>query len=100
MKTKTDLDARVLAIIEPIASDMALRIVRLRALNGPSPRLKILKPMKGFLPALNLTALSKAANVFAVFLLGLMAIISTLIWTVIRIQRKSLSNGFPKLNYS
>lgn len=46
MKTKTDLDARVLTIVEPIADDLGLRIVRLRVMAGRRPTLQIMAERK------------------------------------------------------
>lgn len=34
MKTKTDMDARILAIAEPVAADLGLHIVRIRVMSG------------------------------------------------------------------
>lgn len=64
MKTKTDLDARVLAIIEPIASDMALRIVRLRVMAGRRPTLQIMaeRISDGQMLVEDCEALSRAAS--------------------------------------
>ena len=42
MKTKTDLDVRVLSIVEPIADDLGLRVVRLRVMSGRRPVLQIM----------------------------------------------------------
>lgn len=46
MKTKTDLDARILDIVEPIADDMGLTIVRLRVMSGKRARLQIMAERK------------------------------------------------------
>ena len=42
MKTKTDLDLRVLDIVDPIAADLGLRIVRLRVMSGKRSTLQIM----------------------------------------------------------
>jgi len=42
MKTKTDMDARVLAIAEPIAADLGLRVVRIRVMGGKRSTVQIM----------------------------------------------------------
>lgn len=42
MKTKTDIDARILAIAEPIAADMGLRIVRIRVMGGKRSTVQVM----------------------------------------------------------
>jgi len=42
MKTKTDMDARILAIADPIAKDLGLRIVRVRVMNGKRSTVQIM----------------------------------------------------------
>ncbi len=64
MKTKTDLDARVLDIVEPIAADLGLRIVRLRVMAGRRPTLQIMAERKsdGQMNVSDCEALSRAAS--------------------------------------
>jgi len=64
MKTKTDLDARVLDIVEPIADDLGLRIVRLRVMAGRRPTLQIMAERKsdGQMNVSSCEALSRAAS--------------------------------------
>lgn len=64
MKTKTDLDARVLTIVEPIADDLGLRIVRLRVMAGRRPTLQIMAERKsdGQMNVSACEALSRAAS--------------------------------------
>lgn len=42
MKTKTDMDARVLAIADPVATDLGLRIVRVRVMGGKRSTVQIM----------------------------------------------------------
>ena len=42
MKTKTDMDARILAIADPIAADLGLRIVRIRVMGGKRSKVQIM----------------------------------------------------------
>lgn len=42
MKTKTDIDARILALAEPVAADLALRIVRVRVMSGKRSTVQIM----------------------------------------------------------
>ena len=42
MKTKTNIDERILAIAEPIAADMGLRIVRVRVMAGKRRTVQIM----------------------------------------------------------
>ena len=42
MKTKTDMDSRVLAIADPIAKDLGLRIVRVRVMGGKKSIVQIM----------------------------------------------------------
>lgn len=42
MKTKTDIDARMLALAEPLAQDLGLRIVRVRVMNGKRSTVQIM----------------------------------------------------------
>ena len=64
MKTKTDLDARVLDIVDPIAADLGLRIVRLRVMAGRRPTLQIMAERKsdGQMNVSDCEALSRAAS--------------------------------------
>ena len=64
MKTKTDLDARVLTIVEPIAADLGLRIVRLRVMAGRRPTLQIMaeRISDGQMNVSACEALSRAAS--------------------------------------
>ena len=64
MKTKTDLDARVLTIVEPIAADLGLRIVRLRVMAGRRPTLQIMAERKsdGQMNVSDCEALSRASS--------------------------------------
>lgn len=64
MKTKTDLDARVLTIVEPIAADLGLRIVRLRVMAGRRPVLQIMAERKsdGQMNVSDCEALSRASS--------------------------------------
>lgn len=64
MKTKTDLDMRVLGIVEPIATDLGLRIVRLRVMAGRRPTLQIMaeRISDGQMRVENCEELSRAAS--------------------------------------
>lgn len=64
MKTKTDLDARVLDIVEPIAADLGLRVVRLRVMAGRRPVLQIMAERKsdGQMNVSDCEALSRASS--------------------------------------
>lgn len=64
MKTKTDLDARVLDIVEPIAEDLGLRIVRLRVMSGKRPVLQIMaeRISDGHMSVSNCEDLSRACS--------------------------------------
>jgi ribosome maturation factor RimP len=42
LKTKTPQDARILDLVEPIAADLDLEIVRVRIMSGKRPRLQIM----------------------------------------------------------
>ena len=42
MRTKTDIDARILTLIDPIAIDMGFHIVRVRVMAGKRPKLQIM----------------------------------------------------------
>ncbi len=42
MRTKTDIDARILTLIDPIAVDMGFHIVRVRVMAGKRPKLQIM----------------------------------------------------------
>lgn len=42
MKTKTDIDLRILNIAEPIAADMGLRIVRIRVMGGKRSTVQVM----------------------------------------------------------
>ncbi|NNE58425.1 MAG: ribosome maturation factor RimP [Hellea sp.] len=42
MKTKTDMDARILAIADPVAADLGLRIVRVRVMGGKRATVQIM----------------------------------------------------------
>ena len=42
MRTKTDIDARILSLIDPIAEDMGFHIVRIRVMAGKRARLQIM----------------------------------------------------------
>ena len=42
MKTKTDMDARILAIAEPVAADLGLRIVRIRVMGGKKSTIQLM----------------------------------------------------------
>lgn len=42
MKTKTDMDARILALADPVATDLGLRIVRVRVMNGKRATVQIM----------------------------------------------------------
>jgi len=42
MKTKTNIDERILALAEPIAADMGLRIVRVRVMSGKRRTVQIM----------------------------------------------------------
>lgn len=42
MKTKTDIDARMLALAEPVAKDLGLRIVRVRVMGGKRSTVQIM----------------------------------------------------------
>ncbi len=46
MRTKTDIDARILSIIDPIAVDMGFHIVRIRVMAGKRPKLQIMAERK------------------------------------------------------
>lgn len=64
MKTKTDLDARVLDIVDPIAADLGLRIVRLRVMSGKRSTLQIMaeRIKDGLMGIGECEALSRAAS--------------------------------------
>ncbi len=64
MKTKTDLDARVLDIVDPIAQDLGLSIVRLRVMAGRRPVLQIMaeRISDGKMSVSNCEDLSRAAS--------------------------------------
>jgi len=64
MKTKTDLDARVLDIVDPIAADLGLRIVRLRVMSGKRSTLQIMaeRVSDGLMGIEDCEALSRAAS--------------------------------------
>ena len=42
MRTKTDMDTRILSLIDPIAIDMGYHIVRIRVMAGKRPKLQIM----------------------------------------------------------
>lgn len=42
MKTKTDIDAKILALAEPLAADLGLRVVRVRVMNGKRSTVQIM----------------------------------------------------------
>lgn len=42
MKTKTDIDKRVLNVVEPVAEDMGYTLVRIRVMNGKRATLQIM----------------------------------------------------------
>ncbi len=42
MKTKTDIDARILALAEPLAQELGLRIVRVRVMSGKRSKVQIM----------------------------------------------------------
>ena len=42
MKTKTDMDARILTLAEPVAADLGLRIVRVRVMSGKRATVQIM----------------------------------------------------------
>jgi len=42
MKTKTDMDGRILEIADPIAMDLGLRIVRVRVMGGKKSKVQIM----------------------------------------------------------
>ncbi|MGB0907071.1 MAG: ribosome maturation factor RimP [Maricaulaceae bacterium] len=64
MITKTDLDARVLTVVEPIAADLGLRIVRLRVMSGKRSTLQIMaeRISDGMMEVGDCEALSRAAS--------------------------------------
>ena len=64
MKTKTDLDARVFDIVDPIAQDLGLCIVRLRVMAGRRPVLQIMaeRISDGKMSVSNCEDLSRAAS--------------------------------------
>ena len=64
MKTKTDLDARVLDIVDPIAADLGLRIVRLRVMTSKRSTLQIMaeRISDGLMGIKDCEALSRAAS--------------------------------------
>lgn len=42
MKTKTPQDTRILALVDPVAAELGLEIVRVRVMSGKKPRLQIM----------------------------------------------------------
>ncbi len=64
MKTKTDMDARILAIAEPIAADLGLRIVRVRVMGGKRSTVQIMaeRVSDGLMDVDNCADLSRALS--------------------------------------
>lgn len=46
MKTKTDIDSRILKVADPIADDMGLNVVRIRVMNGKRSTVQIMAERK------------------------------------------------------
>jgi len=46
MKTKTNIDERILALAEPIADDLGLRLVRIRVMAGKRRTVQIMAERK------------------------------------------------------
>jgi ribosome maturation factor RimP len=42
LKTKTPQDTRILALVDPVAAELGLEIVRVRVMSGKKPRLQIM----------------------------------------------------------
>ena len=64
MKTKTDMDARILAIAEPIATDLGLRIVRVRVMSGKRATVQLMaeRISDGLMSVDNCADLSRAMS--------------------------------------
>lgn len=64
MKTKTDIDARILVIAEPVAEDLGLHIVRIRVMSGKRSVVQIMAERKsdGRMSVANCSDLSRAIS--------------------------------------
>ncbi len=64
MKTKTDIDARILALAEPVAQDLGLRIVRVRVMSGKRAKVQIMaeRISDGLIDVDNCADLSRALS--------------------------------------
>jgi len=64
MKTKTDMDARILAFAEPVAADLGLRIVRIRVMAGKRATVQIMaeRLSDGLMSVDNCADLSRAMS--------------------------------------
>lgn len=64
MKTKTDMDARILAIAEPVAEDLGLEIVRIRVMGNKRTTVQIMAERKsdGQMDVQNCADLSRAMS--------------------------------------
>ncbi len=64
MKTKTDIDARILTIADPIAKDLGLRIVRIRVMGGKRSTVQIMaeRISDGLMSVDNCADLSRALS--------------------------------------
>lgn len=64
MKTKTDIDARILALAEPVAQDLGLRIVRVRVMSGKRAKVQIMaeRVSDGLIDVDNCADLSRALS--------------------------------------
>jgi len=64
MKTKTDIDAKILALAEPVAQDLGLRIVRVRVMNGKRATIQIMAERRsdGLMGVDNCAELSRALS--------------------------------------
>ncbi len=64
MKTKTDIDSRILALAEPVAQDLGLRIVRVRVMSGKRAKVQIMaeRLSDGLIDVDNCADLSRALS--------------------------------------
>lgn len=64
MKTKTDMDARILAVAEPIAEDMGYQIVRIRVMSNKRSTVQIMAERKkdGLMGVDDCASLSRAVS--------------------------------------
>lgn len=64
MKTKTHIDERILALVEPVAEDLGLNVVRIRVMSGKRKTVQIMAERKsdGLMEVSNCESLSREVS--------------------------------------